>query len=101
MREHSQSLVTLNPDITRPSLWTPSSEPIIGRFSPLPNYVYVFLRYRWLIFGSTLLVALVTAIYSFTVQPVYRATSRLEIEPESPLIKSITDLFRDSASIDE
>lgn len=77
------------------------SETVIDNFSSLTNYLDIILKHRVLIFSVTLFVGVVVAIYSFKVQPVYRATAQLEIESETPLLQSLTDLFRGNVPVDQ
>lgn len=72
----------------------PNPEPVMNRVSALASYLDILIRHRLLIFVVTALVVTVVATYSYGVQPTYRATSRIEIDPETPLIQTMTDLVR-------
>jgi capsular exopolysaccharide synthesis family protein len=77
------------------------SASVIDNFSSLANYLDMVLKHRALILAVALIVAALVTIYSFKVRPVYRATARVEIESETPLLQSLTDLFRGTVPVDE
>ncbi len=53
------------------------------------------LRRQWLeITVATMIVVAIVAIYSFKMKPVYRATSRLEIDAETPMLQSLVENLR-------
>lgn len=62
-------------------------------FSSLRGYWDILFKRRWEVLTSVLVVLTLVTIYSFKTKPVYRATSRLEIESETPLIQSFKDLY--------
>jgi polysaccharide biosynthesis transport protein len=72
----------------------PNPEPVVNRVSALGSYLDILIKYRLLIFVVTALVVTVVGVYSYRLQPVYRATTRLEIDPETPLIQTMSDLMR-------
>ncbi len=51
----------------------------------------VLVKRRLTIWATAFLLTAVVAIISFRMAPVYRATARLEIEPETPLLQSTSD----------
>jgi polysaccharide biosynthesis transport protein len=61
---------------------------------PLAGYWYVLLRRRWTIIAVVFIITGLAAIVSFQMKPVYRATARLEIEPETPALQSNTNYQR-------
>src|SRR5213596_3105567 len=58
----------------------------------------VLVKHRWLILAVTVLLTGLVAIYSFRVKPVYRATARIDVEAEMPLLQNLNDLFRNQES---
>lgn len=72
----------------------PNPEPVMNRVSALSSYLDVLIKYRLLIFLVTALVATAVGVYSYRIQPSYRATTRIEIDPETPLIQTMNDLIR-------
>jgi capsular exopolysaccharide synthesis family protein len=63
----------------------------MANFSALANYADVLFKHRVLILAVAVLVTGLAALYAFKVHPVYRATARLEIEPETRYIQSGVD----------
>jgi polysaccharide biosynthesis transport protein len=56
--------------------------------TPLAAYWYVLLKRRWTILASAAVLTTIAAVVSFLIVPIYEATARLEIEPETPLLQS-------------
>jgi polysaccharide biosynthesis transport protein len=56
--------------------------------SPLAAYWYVLVKRRWTIFAVAFLLTAVVGIVSHYMTPVYKATARLEVEPEAPVLQS-------------
>ena len=77
------------------------AESIVENFSSLTNYLDIVLKHRALILVSTLFCGLFFVFYCFKTPPIYRATARVEIESEAPLLQSLTDLFRDNGPVDQ
>lgn len=65
--------------------------PPMAHFSSLTNYADVLFKHRFLIAAIALLGLALSALYAFKVAPIYRATARLEIEPETRYIQSGVD----------
>jgi polysaccharide biosynthesis transport protein len=63
-------------------------------YSCLRAYWRVILRWRWDIVAVTVTVVALVAIISFKTKPVYRATSRLEVDSDTPEVQSLSDLYR-------
>ena len=61
--------------------------------TPLAAYWYILLRRRWTIIAAVTLLTAMAAILSFLMTPTYEATARLEIEPETPLLQSSSDVY--------
>ena len=57
----------------------------------LTHYIDVFLRRRWIIIASVVIVFVATALVTFTTRPVYQAEALLVIEKErSSTIQSVS-----------
>jgi polysaccharide biosynthesis transport protein len=54
----------------------------------------ILLKHQWLILATAFVVTLVVAVYSFKMKPIYRATARVDVQAEEPLLQSLNDLFR-------
>ena len=67
-----------------------------NRDTPLGTYWYVLWKRRWTIFLVTATLTSVAAVVSFLTTPIYEATARLEIEPETPGLRSpaSTDIYQ-------
>src|SRR5437016_11600064 len=63
-------------------------------FSNVQTYWHIVNKRRWTIVTVTLIVALLVAIASFKMTPIYEATVRLDIEADTPQIQSLNDLYR-------
>ncbi len=57
------------------------------------NYWHTFNKYKWKIFWLTLLIGLLSAFISFSLQPIYRSTAQILIESEQKSIASIEDIY--------
>jgi polysaccharide biosynthesis transport protein len=78
---------------SRASAFGELAQPLHGRMShstaaPLTNYFHVLLKRRWTIIAVTVLLTGIAAAYSFSVKPVYEATARVEVEPETPMLQA-------------
>ncbi len=62
-------------------------------FSYLRTYATIISKRRWTVVSITTIVALVVAIASFKMTPIYEATAHLDIEADSLQIQSLNDLF--------
>jgi polysaccharide biosynthesis transport protein len=60
----------------------------------LSAYLYVLLKRRWTIVITVVTLAAIAAMLSFLTTPVYEATARLEIEPETPQLQSSSDVYQ-------
>jgi succinoglycan biosynthesis transport protein ExoP len=56
--------------------------------SPLAAYWHVLVKRRWTIFAVAFLLTAIVGTVSHYTTPVYKATARLEIEPETPVLQS-------------
>jgi polysaccharide biosynthesis transport protein len=64
------------------------------RYVPLAAYWHVLWKHRWMIFLVTFVLTAVVAIISFRMTPIYKATARVEIEPETPQLQSSNDPYQ-------
>ena len=62
--------------------------PTLHDDTPLATYWYVLLKRRWTILAAVVVLTATAAAISFLMTPIYEATARLEIEPETPLLQS-------------
>src|ERR1700728_5481564 len=91
MPELSRSLTRIEPGMPQTAVPFTVEPPPMANFSALTNYADVLFKHRMLIVAIALLVTGLAALYAFKVHPVYRATARLEIEPENRYIQSGVD----------
>ena len=63
-------------------------------FSYLQTYWNIINKRRWTIVTLAFVVALLVAIASFKMTPIYEATAHLDIEADTPQIQSLNDLYR-------
>ena len=69
-----------------------SASPVRDAESPPFLEFAAVLQRHWLeIIAITMTVVTVAAIYSFKAKPIYRATSRLDIEAETPMLQSLVE----------
>ena len=69
-------------------------EVAVDAFGQLRATWDILVKHQWLILGTTAILAILVAVYSFKMKPVYQATGRLDIEAELPLLQSLNELFR-------
>ena len=67
-------------------------------YSHLRAYWHIMFKRRWSVLTVTVLITIWTAIMTSRMQPVYRATARVEVEAETPEIQSFNDLYRAGAT---
>jgi len=60
---------------------------------PLSHYWHVLLKRRWTVVTSMFIVGTLTVILSYKATSIYRASSRVQVEAETPLIQSLNDLY--------
>ena len=84
----------LAPPPVRPPVRSDSDMDQVDAFGQLRATWDILLKHQWLILATAFVVTLVVAVYSFKMKPVYRATARLDVEAEEPLLQSLNDLFR-------
>ena len=59
----------------------------------LRHYWYVLNKYKWPILGLTLVVAILTTLYAYNIEPTYRATATLLIETQPEKVVSIEEVY--------
>lgn len=92
MPDLSRSLSRVTPAVPQPAIpVTVEPPPPMANFSALTNYADVLFKHRLLIALIAVLVTAGAALYAFKVRPIYRATARLEIEPETRYIQAGVD----------
>ena len=69
-------------------------------YIPLTAYWYILTRQRWLIAAVALTLTALVAVVSFVMTPVYKATARVEVEPETPQLESSSDPYHKSDADD-
>ena len=96
--EHRELVTTDRPgNLTTPRFSPP---PLEGEFSgpqntlSLASYWHILLKHRWMILTTALVLTTIVAIVSFRMTPIYKASSRVQVEAETPLIQSITELYQ-------
>ncbi|PYU97637.1 MAG: hypothetical protein DMG26_20845 [Acidobacteria bacterium] len=96
----------VSPESPRPRDYSLQSARDLEANSEVDSFAYlranwdVLVKHRWLILAVTVLLTGLVAIYSFRVRPVYRATARIDVEAEMPLLQTLNDLFRNQESDD-
>lgn len=60
---------------------------------PLRDYLRILHKHRWMILAVVALMAAIVSISSFRTQPVYQASTRLEINGETPDMTNLQGLF--------
>ncbi len=68
--------------------------PVAQDYVSLAAYWHILLKRRWTIFTVAFVLTTVVAIVSFRMTPVYKATARVELEAETPLIQSLNELYQ-------
>ena len=66
----------------------------------LATYWNTLLKRRWTIATVAIIVTTLVAIVSFKMQPVFKATARVQVESDTPLIQSIEELFQKGTADD-
>jgi len=54
----------------------------------------ILLKHQWLILATAFVTTLLVAVYSYKMKPVYRASARVDVQAEEPLLQTLNDLFR-------
>ncbi len=66
----------------------------------LATYWHTLMKRRWTIATVAIVVTVLAAIISFRMEPIYKATARVQVESETPLIQSLQDLFQKATADD-
>ena len=54
----------------------------------------ILLKYQWSILVTAFIMTVLVGVYSYKMKPVYRATARVDIAAEEPILQTLNDLFR-------
>lgn len=54
----------------------------------------LLVKHQWLIVTVTVVLTALVAFYSYRLQPIYSATSRVDVESEAPILETLADLFK-------
>ncbi len=66
----------------------------------LATYWHTLMKRRWTIATVALVITTVVAIVSFKTQPIYKATARVQVESETPMVQSIEEVFQKTSADD-
>jgi capsular exopolysaccharide synthesis family protein len=66
----------------------------------LSTFWHILMKRAWTIATVTLIVVVLTAVYTYRMVPVYQAMASIEVEPDYPQLQSINDLYR-QAPVDD
>ncbi|SFJ86420.1 capsular exopolysaccharide family [Desulfomicrobium apsheronum] len=59
----------------------------------LRDYIRILAKRKWLVITAFVLIVASTALFTFTMDPVYEATAKIVIEKENPNVVSIEEVF--------
>lgn len=62
----------------------------------LSHYWHVLLKRRWTVITAVFVVSTLAVIVSYKSTPIYRASSRVQVEAETPLVQSLNDLYHEA-----
>jgi len=66
----------------------------------LATYWNVLRKRRWTVATATLVLTTLAVIASYRMTPIYRATARVEVEADTPLIQSLSELYQKAEADD-
>jgi len=66
----------------------------VDAFGQLRAVWDLLFKHQWLILSTTVILTVLVAISSFKEKPVYRATGRIVVDAETPLLQTLNELFR-------
>ena len=66
----------------------------------LATYWNVLRKRRWTVATATLVLTTLALIASYRMTPIYRATARVEVEADTPLIQSLSELYQKAEADD-
>ena len=75
------------------------AEPAGGELS-LAAYWSVLLKRRWAVLTAMIVLTTVAAVVTVRMIPIYRATARVELEAESPLVQSLNAVYQKAEADD-
>ncbi len=61
---------------------------------------HILRKRRWTVFTVAFVLTTVAAIVSFRMTPVYRATARVQVEAEPPVVQSLTEIYQKTEADD-
>lgn len=64
------------------------------------SFWHIILKRLPTIIAATVVVAVLTGIYTFRMQPVYRATSSVDVETTTPQLQTLSEVYRQSGDND-
>ena len=73
---------------------------IAGDDISLATYWSVLRKRRWTVVTATLVLTTLAVIASYRMTPIYRATARVEVEADTPLIQSLSELYQKAEADD-
>ncbi len=77
------------------------AEPLLSRDElSLAAYWSVLLKRRWTVITAVLVLTTVAVLASFRMTPVYRATARVELEAETPMVQSLNEVYQKAETDD-
>lgn len=59
----------------------------------LRDYIRILAKRKWLVVSSFVIIVVSTALFTFTMDPIYEATAKIVIEKENPNVVSIQEVF--------
>lgn len=62
-------------------------------------FLQVLLKHKWLILATTALIVFLAALQAFTVTPVYRASVRIQVDPQYPSVLPYSDVTGDASFV--
>lgn len=66
----------------------------------LSTFWHVVVKRAWMIAAVTLIVSVLTSIYTYRMKPIYRAMATIEVESDYPQLQSINDLYHQASNDD-
>src|ERR1043165_7143909 len=64
------------------------------------KYISILLRRRWTILATMVIITTLVAIATFKMTPIYEATASVEVDSETPQIRSLNEMYK-QAPLDE
>ncbi len=64
------------------------------------SFWHIVLKRMTTIIGATVAVAVLTGIYTFRMQPVYKATATVDVETTSPQLQTLSEVYRQTGGDD-